>query len=43
MISMLLYFGFGARAVPFGVRWVLIVCATVGFAEAALALRSLHP
>ena|SRR5436190_413903 len=25
--------------VPFGVRWVLMVCATVGFAEAALALR----
>ena len=45
LISMLLYFGFieALRRLRGSVRWALILLASVGFMEAVLAMRLLHP
>jgi hypothetical protein len=45
LVCLLLYFGFiGAiRAVRAKVRWALILLATLGFTEAVLSMRLLHP
>src|SRR5262249_32695653 len=45
LILMLLYFGFveALRGLQVGVRWVLVLLTSVGFMEAIVAMRLLHP